>query len=546
LAQALPFFWLAGGGLFSVLWMGGWAVPVAAWVAPVLLLRFLGERRVLADIAWVGMMLYAALWMSYRDVVPVTAAAYAAIIGAYTVALALPYAAHRLMGPRLPGTLATLVFPCTMVAADFAIGRWSPYGTWGSVAYTQSHNLPLVQVVAVTGMAGVTFLMAWFAAIAAWAWRGPRGVSGASAVVLAYALVWGVVVVGGGLRLASIPDDVPSVRVAAIGWPQDIVQEGATGFARALDASLPAPERNRMRAIFARIQQRFLQDTMREARAGSRIVLWPENNAMTFREDEGDFLRRARRVAQDTGVYLLMGMATLQPGAARPLENKAVLFDAAGNLAFSYRKTTVVPVSLEARANQRGDGWIPVSDSPYGRLAAAICFDLDFPPLIRQVGVARADILLVPASEPSASIKRVHQAMAVFRAVENGVSLLRAARWGLYAAVDPHGRIMGEVDGEGAGSRAMVAQLPVTGVYTLYAQIGDVFAWLCVGGLAVLVVFSVWRRAPSAGGLSVRRAWHSALRAPSTSAAVRRRRWLHPRVCHRNPCARPCGRSVPY
>jgi apolipoprotein N-acyltransferase len=81
---------------------------------------------------------------------------------------------------------------------------------------------------------------------------------------------------------------------------------------------------------------------------------------------------------------------------------------------------------------------------------------------------------------------------AVFRAVENGASMLRAARWGLSSAVDPLGRTLATMDDSLAAQKVMVAQLPTKGVVTIYSRIGDLFAWLCIIGLLGAIAFGLF------------------------------------------------------
>jgi apolipoprotein N-acyltransferase len=153
-----------------------------------------------------------------------------------------------------------------------------------------------------------------------------------------------------------------------------------------------------------------------------------------------------------------------------------------GQLAGTYTKRFAVP-GWEAAVSVPNEGGLGVYASPFGRLATPICYDLDFPALIRQAGRAQVDLLLVPASDWPA-IKHLHHAQAVFRAVENGAAMVRATRWGLSAAVDPLGRTLAVMDDSLAGSQAaMAAQMPLVGVRTLYARVGDAFAWVCAAAL---------------------------------------------------------------
>jgi apolipoprotein N-acyltransferase len=297
-----------------------------------------------------------------------------------------------------------------------------------------------------------------------------------------YIAVWGAVMLAGGARLA-FASAAPTVRVAGIGWPQGIIEPAE--FLRAVAPDLRDTEREAIRKAFYRIQDSFFERSRREAQAGARIVAWPEANLMVFKEDEAAFLEHARGFARENGIFLLMGMGTLEPGAARPVENKAVLLTPAGETAYSYVKITAVP-GFEASVNVRGTGPIPVADTPMGRIASPICFDLDFPHIVRQAGRSRADLMLVPASDYQdlRAVGRLHQRMAEFRAVENGAALFRITRWGVSGAVDPYGRRLATMDDLTARDNVMVAQVPVSaGVQTVYARAGDLFAWLCVAGM---------------------------------------------------------------
>ena len=78
-------------------------------------------------------------------------------------------------------------------------------------------------------------------------------------------------------------------------------------------------------------------------------------------------------------------------------------------------------------------------------MATAICFDADFPEFIRQAAQGSADLLILPVNDWK-EVKDIHFQMAAFRAIENGVPLVRAASSGLSSAFDPWGRVLGVAD----------------------------------------------------------------------------------------------------
>jgi apolipoprotein N-acyltransferase len=139
-----------------------------------------------------------------------------------------------------------------------------------------------------------------------------------------------------------------------------------------------------------------------------------------------------------------------------------------------------------------GDGHLPVAATELGRIASAICFEADFPDFVRQIGRRHADLWIVPANDWEA-IKHIHFEMAVFRAIENGSPMLRATSSGFSGAVDPWGRVLGVTD-HFSGTRTLVSQIPPGSVHTLYSYIGDLFAWVCIGGLVVGVVSAIQTR----------------------------------------------------
>jgi apolipoprotein N-acyltransferase len=170
-----------------------------------------------------------------------------------------------------------------------------------------------------------------------------------------------------------------------------------------------------------------------------------------------------------------------------------MLFTPDGTLAADYLKATAVP-GFEAKYGARGDGRLPVVETPYGRLTMAICYDLDFPWLLRQAGQARADLLLVPASDWR-EIGVLHHDAAVFRAIENGVTMVRATRWGVSSMVDAAGRTIATLDHNMKASALLIVEVPIGARPGLYARLGDGFAWIWSAGLAGLIVWALARAA---------------------------------------------------
>lgn len=70
---------------------------------------------------------------------------------------------------------------------------------------------------------------------------------------------------------------------------------------------------------------------------------------------------------------------------------------------------------------------------------------------------------------------------------QNGYSLVRPTSYGLSLAVDYEGRVVGASDFFTTDQQVVVATLPMHSVQTIYTIIGDLFAWLSIGGLLALI-----------------------------------------------------------
>ena len=243
----------------------------------------------------------------------------------------------------------------------------------------------------------------------------------------------------------------------------------------------------------------LLSRAEREMQAGAKIVFWGETNAPVLKQDEGAFVIRGGKLATKYHAYLGMALGVLNAGNTPPLENKLVLVQPNGQVAWEYNKARPVP-GPEAALQVRGDGKLRALDTPYGRVSSIVCFDGDFPQLLAQAGALGADVVLDPSNDWRA-IDPWHTQMASFRAIEQGFNLVRQTSQGLSAAFDYQGRRLAAMDHYRTTDYVMVSQVPTRGVRTVYSRLGDWFAWMCLAGLALLTLQSLRRKRPDSAVL---------------------------------------------
>jgi apolipoprotein N-acyltransferase len=489
----LSYLWLGLGIVLLPFSMPMWTIALAAWLAPVFLLRFVRTQPLLRGMLLVllaNVLVYTVkIFVMFQSVGAIVDLIIAFCLG---VIITLPYLLDRVLARRLGGLPGTLVFPLAVTTVWYLIAL-SPEGTLLNPAYSQYGDLPLMQLVSVTGLWGIIFVMSWLSSVVNWAWENGFTWSKVRPSLLLYGGLLALVFLGGGARLAFFAPQGATVRVAGVTALHYHELLPSANFGALLDEKTTEAQRQAIRPVLAQVDASLLTLSQQEARAGAKMVVWPESGATVLQEDEAAFLQQAQAVAKSSGIYLDMGLAVVLPSQTPPFgRDESVLIDPSGKIVWVYQKAHPVAGEENLRLAP-GNGQIPVVASPYGRLATVVCQDRNFLDIIHSVGQANADLLLIPGGDWR-EIDPYHSQVAAFEAIEAGSSLVTQVDEGLSVAVDYEGHMLAATDFFTSDPQVMVAYVPMQGVHTIYATIGDLFAWLSIAGLVALIGVAIARR----------------------------------------------------
>ncbi|MDH5525585.1 MAG: hypothetical protein OEY01_16585 [Desulfobulbaceae bacterium] len=467
--------WLVLGAVLMYFSNWNWAVPAAAWLFSVFLLRFARNQKIVAGLLFlcsacmvVGV---ASMWklLAIEAIPPSFRVVSGLAVG---VIFFLPFMADRLLASKVPGLVATLVFPCSWTGLEFLKSLGG--GSWGALAYTQYGNLPLMQLAAITGIWGLSFLITWFASITNFAWERQFAWPKFRKIAILYAVVITCVFLYGYGRLAVTDEISEKTCIASVTNPRDF-------FSRFY--GIDWTDRSAAHEEMQKDIDYLFDATRSSAQAGAKIVLWQEYAVSVMEEDEDELVARAKKLALQEQIHLALAIGLFPlTYPDQPWQNKLIWIDPDGKVINEYFKLKPAP-PLEPIIP--GKGGIPTLDTSTARIAAVICADLDYPSMIRQAGTDGAEVLLIAAQSWKAT-DPLHTYMAVFRAIENGFSMAMATGGGLSIAVDPYGRPINTADYFDSTQRQMISCLPIKGVETIYSQIGDIFAWLCIAGFFIM------------------------------------------------------------
>jgi apolipoprotein N-acyltransferase len=426
-------------------------------------------------------------------------------------------------------TLWTLSGAAIWVALEMLVARLFSGFPCLLIGNSQFHLLPLIQIASVAGVYGVSFLVVWvslslFSAALAILRQPTQRQAWLGEIILPLAVLVAVFVFGFA-KLREQTSDNPTLRVTFIqpSIPQTMIwdeKENATRF------------------------RQLLQLTTDALTNATDLILWPEAAVPEkIRYDEVT-LRAVTGIAASNHVWMIVGSDDVEPGhnSTRPGDanyfNSSFLVSPDGALVARYCKRNlvifgeyiplvrwlpfvkwftpitggftpgekIVPFELERRAPPRheSDESAQRAEAVLGapariKTATLICFEDVFPHLVREYADSDTDFLVNLTNDGwfgEGAAQWQHAGSAVFRAVENGLPLLRCCNNGLTCWIDSRGRlqqIFRDETGSIYGAGVMTATIPTLPPGykrepTFYNLHGDWFGWLCVAVAAPVLL----------------------------------------------------------
>ena len=434
-------------------------------------------------------------------------------------------------------TLWSLMGAAVWVALEMVRVRLFSGFPWNPLGASQFQLIPLIQITSVTGVYGVSFLVVWISlslfSAGRMIFRRPALRFAWQAEILMPLAVVAALFAFGFARLNGSNPSGATLRITLVqpSIPQALIWD-------------PNANTNRFRQLLELSESALTNKT--------DLLIWPESAVPVF--DEAGYIAITNFV-RTHHLWLIFNAEDYvwRSGAGTNNDydafNAAFLFNPDGRCAAIYHKQKlvvfgeyiplvrwlpfvkwftpitgsfasgdhVVPFEMNINPERRpparpgtstdfpnagSEIGAPSESNFHVKTATLICFEDVFPELTRKYAQADTDFLVNLTNDGwfgDSAAQWQQAAAAVFRAVENGVPLVRSANNGLTCWVDANGRlreIFRDKTGSVYGVGAMTIELPLSQpgekrAPTFYNQHGDWFGWLCVGVTGILLVIKI-------------------------------------------------------
>jgi apolipoprotein N-acyltransferase len=486
------------GAFFIYFSNGRFSFALAAWLFPIFFLQVSRTEKSIFSYLYipliVGTCLQLAFWKFTYDNTSSILFFLPFILG---LPMGLLFFLDKILYSKSRGFTATLIFPLLYTSFDFLLNLFNPFGTLGVLGYSQYDFLAFSQLASITGMWGLTFMITWFGSVSCWVLENDLLKEKIKQGVLIYTSILLLVLVYGSIRL-NMPLNNSTIKVAGIHC-QDKRIEGAR-----MNEFLEKSDTINFRILSDTLINRLIKETIKQSNAGAKVVVWSEISSKILKSKEDSLMDVFKNLARQERIYLLATPYVIATNSSLRFsqndteksdnsntksENKTLIFSPNGDLVMTHYKYG----GNFMEGTVQGDKIIKAIDTEYGKLSAIICWDGDFPSIVRQVGKLQADILFIPASDWE-EIDPAHAIVTIFRGIENGCSVVRQTRNGLSVMTDPRGKIISQMDHFKTTSWVTVGQVPNKKWFTLYPVIGDLFGWLSFLGLLYFILKSLTKK----------------------------------------------------
>lgn len=520
----------AAAGILLALAFPSVGIAGLAWIAPALLLASAGGRQGWEAwrIGYVGGLAYYLASLCWLLRIPVTGfpilgwfalSAYTALYPATWVWLLTGRIGH---GSWLRRLAWTLLGAAAWVGLEMVQARLFSGFPWNLLGASQFKMTPLIQLASLTGIYGVSFIVVWtsltiLSATTAilrqpttrYVWLGD--------MMLPLLAVLGLFAWGTSRMRTAREDARPTIRVTFVqpSIPQTMIWNKA--------------DNERRFGELLRLTELALTNQ-------TDLLLWPEAAIPKMIRYDEETLYHISSLAKSNGVWMIVGSDDAEParGPGRKKDeadyfNAAFLINPDGEIATRYCKRNLVifgeyvplvrwlpfikwltPIDGGFEAGDRIVPFVLDSQMPFLidvgnkvieraeirrgtpiNTATLICFEDMFPQHVRDYVSDDTDFLVNLTNDGwfgEGGEQWQHAASATFRAVENGVPLLRCCNNGVTCWIDARGamrQVFRDAAGSIHGAGVMTAEIPLLTPGekrepTFYNRHGDWFGWGCV------------------------------------------------------------------
>jgi apolipoprotein N-acyltransferase len=387
--------------------------------------------------------------------------------------------------------LALVLFPLLWVGVEYFRSLFEIAFPWANLSYTQGSYTPLLQICEFVGDGGITLLIVVVNILLWQAWKSTVRSRKAVLAMIAGLIVIIPTIYGAIVLSHAGPVGQGSIRIGLL--------QGNVPLETKWDPQMEEFNLN-------------LYDSLALAAGPTDLLIWPETAAPAYLRDDYKLLSMVEATAKRVGAPMLVGTLDYDRPKAGEIDyfNAAIQFTPDGGHSLPYHKNKLVPFAETVPYGKHipwlanlSIGWsdfapgkeLRLYETKAGKYGTLICYESIFPEVCNRYVDMGADFLVnitIDTWYGNSSGPYQHAGMPIFRAIENRISIARAANSGISYFVDSYGRIY---DKSGLyEKKVIVGNIAPRVGRTLFNRLGPVLGQtgLLLIALLTLILPALW------------------------------------------------------
>ncbi len=342
----------------------------------------------------------------------------------------------------------------------------------GSLGYSQSGNLPLIQLASVFGVFGISFYIVLINVLIYWLLIKKTK----KQIIIVLLLVIIIPFIWGSFRFSSFNNQInnETLKIA-------VIQGNHT-----------EDEKKEMKNIFA-IRDDYFRLTSIALEAKPTLIFWPETITSTLNLAYPDFIAKTKDFCFSNKVNIIFGTPILKNNY---FYNSVVLATAQGISEDKYYKNQLMPFGEYTpfrgiwesffKLNFLGADYTGYNSKDLIKmgeikLGGGVCLESIYPWHYRELTKKGANLLFVLANDAwffDSSAAFLHLQMSIFRAVENNRYFVQSANTGISAIITNTGKIIKKSNIE--QTEILSDSIKIIPQKTLYYYLGDSLVYFAI------------------------------------------------------------------
>lgn len=360
---------------------------------------------------------------------------------------------------------------------------------WENLAYSQFLNIKIIQLADMTGTYGISFLIVFINAVIYQVLfdnlTKKKIIFNLCIAVLIIFLVYGY----GVYRVSTITGLMNDAKAIEVNLIQGNIDQGVKW-----------DEAYRQKSV-----ETYKKLSLKYSIKSRGLIVWPETAVPFYFQNADNYRRAIIEVAISSNNWLLIGSPSyVKENNTYAVSNSAFLISPEGEVKGQYDKVHLVPFGEYVPLRKyfpfidklvfgigdfrAGSGYHPLQMDQL-ELGVLICYEGIFPEAGRKYKNENAQLLVNITNDAwygRTSAPYQHLSMVILRSIENRLYTVRAANTGISAIIDATGAIVSNTDL--FETTSLQGSVKILNTKTFYSIFGDVFAYICLAGLILLLL----------------------------------------------------------